>query len=63
MPHAPAVAAQLVATFSLLVVPGLALFVLSLALRRTMSRDSCATVREVQSRREELRRERGTAAG
>ena len=42
MPHALALAAQLVATFSLLVVPALALFLLSLALRRTLSRDSCA---------------------
>jgi hypothetical protein len=59
MPHALALAAQLVATFSLLVVPGLALFLLSLALRRTLSRDSCAAVREVQSRQEELGRKRG----
>jgi hypothetical protein len=42
MPHALALAAQLVATFSLLVVPALALFLLSLALRRTLSRDSYA---------------------
>jgi hypothetical protein len=40
MPHALALAARLVATFSLLVVPALALFLLSLALRRTLSRDS-----------------------
>jgi hypothetical protein len=40
MPHALAVVAQLVATFSLLVVPALALFLLSSALRRTMSREA-----------------------
>jgi hypothetical protein len=40
MPHALAVVARLVATFSLLLVPALALFLLSLGLRRRMSRDS-----------------------
>jgi hypothetical protein len=61
MPHALALAAQLVATFSLLVVPVLALFLLSLALRRATSRDPRARVPEVQSR-SELVRKRGTAA-
>jgi hypothetical protein len=56
MPHGLALAAQLVATFSLLVVPALALFLLSLALRRTTSRDSCASARQGQSGREELGR-------
>jgi len=49
MPHALAVVARLVATFSLLVVPALALFLLSLGLRRRMSRDSHASARQVPS--------------
>jgi hypothetical protein len=49
MPHALALAAQLVATLSLLVVPALALFLLSLALRRATSRTLRARVREGQS--------------
>ena len=54
MPHALAVVARLVATFSLLVVPALALFLLGLALRRTTSRDSCASARQRQSGRQKL---------
>jgi len=40
MPHALAVVARLLATFAQLVVAALALFLLSLALGRTMSRDA-----------------------
>ena len=52
VPQGLALAAQLLATLSLLVVPALGLFLLSLALRRATWRDSCAPARKLQGRRE-----------